>query len=97
MDEDASQHDVDTRLREILKPPDPASARVVSGALGRQQSRTPMQRWRWAAVTAAVLLISAAVTWQRAGLRQSAIPITTATPRSGGHYVILVPASEVGR
>ena len=118
MDDDANQHDVDTRLREILNPPVAAIDRVVSGALRGQQSGNRIPRWWWAAVTAMGLLIVAAVAWQRAGLRQPAIPVTTvnreasmvvvhssdgrrwlfappAAPRTGGHYVIVVPASEV--
>ena len=118
MDDDADQHDVDTRLRGILKPPVAAIDRVVSGALRNQKSGIPGPRWRWAAITVAGPLIVAAVTWQRAGLRQPTIPVTTisregsmlvvqrsdgrrwlftspAAPRSGGHYVIVVPASEV--
>lgn len=95
MDDDVNRPDVDARLREILKPPAASIARVVSAALRGQQPRVPRLRWRWAAATAAGLLIVGAVTWQRAGPRQPTIPATTAAPRSGGHYVIVVPALEV--
>jgi len=44
MDDDANQHDVDTRLREILKPPVAAIDRVVSSALRGQPSGTRIPR-----------------------------------------------------
>jgi len=72
--------------------------RVVSGALGGRQSpmsRAPGSRWRWAAVTAVALLIVSIGTWQRIVLRQPTVQVNAAPPRSGGHYVIVVPASEV--
>jgi hypothetical protein len=95
MDDDGNRHEVDARLREILKPPAPTVARVVSAALRGQQPRLPMPRWRWAAATAAGLAVVGAMTWQLAGPHQPTIPATTAAPRSGGHYVIVVPALEV--
>ena len=94
MDDDANQHDVDARLRDILQPPAAAVDRVVSGALRRQQSNRRLHRWRWATVTGVGLLIVAAVAWQRAGGRQPPMPAAAAVPRSG-HYVIVVPALEV--
>jgi len=98
MDDDVNRHDVDARLREILRPPGTVVDRVVSGALGRRQSpmsRAPGSRWRWAAVTAVALLIVSIGTWQRIVLRQPTVQVNAAPPRSGGHYVIVVPASEV--
>ena len=121
MVDDANRLDVDRRLREILAPPGAVVDRVVAAAaLARQQSRTPVGRWRWAAITAVALLIVAVVAWRRGVPRESTVAVTTvgraasmlvvhssdgrrwlfsdpAAPRSDGHYVIVVPASEVTR
>ena len=98
MDDDVNRHDVDTHLRNILRPPGAVVDRVVSAALGGRRSpvlRPPGSRWRWVAVTAAALLIISLGTWQRVVLRQPTTQVNAAPPRSGGHYVIVVHASEV--
>ena len=77
MVDDANRHDGDTRLRAILTPPAAAVDRVIAGALARQRSREPVRRWRWAIVTAAVLVVVAVAIWQRPGPREPIVPVTT--------------------
>jgi hypothetical protein len=93
MDDDANRSEVDSRLREILLPPSAAVDRVVAGALARRQAREPVHPWRWAAVTAAALLIVAVVTWQRTVLREPTVPVTTVTRDAS----MLVVQSSDGR
>lgn len=93
MDEDANRYEVDTRLRRILIPPSAAIDRVVAGALARRQIRKPVQRWRRAAVTLAVLLIVAVVTWQRALRREPTVPVI----RVSRNASMLVVQSSDGR
>jgi len=93
MDDDANRYEVDTRLRQILMPPSGAIDRVVAGALARRQTREPEQRWRWAAVTVAVLLIVAVVTWQRPLRREPTVPVI----RVSRNASMLVVQSSDGR
>ena len=93
MDDDVNRHEVDTRLHKILMPPSTAVDRVVAEALARGQTREPVQRWRWAAVTAAALLIVAVVTWQRAVRREPNVPVT----RVSRNASMLVVQSSDGR
>jgi hypothetical protein len=93
MDDDANRYEVDARLRQILRPPSAAIDRVMAGALARRQTREPGQRWRWAAVTVAVLLIVAVVTWQRALRRDPTVPVI----RVSRNASMLIVQSSDGR
>jgi diacylglycerol kinase family enzyme len=91
--DDVNRHEVDTRLRETLRPPTAVIDRVLAGALARQHSREPAHRWRWAGVTAAALSIAALVIWQRAAPREPAVPVTTVSRDAS----MLVVQSSDGR
>jgi hypothetical protein len=91
--DDVNRHEVDTRLRETLRPPTAVIDRVLAGALARQHSRQPVHRWRWAGVTAAALLIAALATWQRGARREPAVPVTTVSRDAS----MLVVRSSDGR